>query len=122
MKTTAYLLEQYNKLSTNQQEIIIDLIDELNNQSIDDNKLTRNKENQLRTTSSNFHLDESGLVILINNKVEVLTSGLTGKKGDIGKVVKLNNKLIRIKLDKNGSITHRLPKHLKYIPPSRDTK
>ena len=62
------------------------------------------------------HRDKSGTPLAIGDTVRILTSALTGKKGDLATVTSLT-KRVNIRVHKTNTITNRVSHNLNRLPP-----
>lgn len=119
------LINKIASLSINQREAIINIITELTNTSVPSDKKSSQPKRKARahTTARQISrgsadtrfLDASNNPLKIGDRVEILTTRLTGRKGDTATVIKFNHQSVTIELSSNGSRTNRAARNLKVI-------
>lgn len=106
------LIEQIQNLTIQQQQLVTDLVQELQ-RSNNPNENTATALYKSDTTVSRVDCD--GNRIVVGDKVEILTTRRTGHRGDTATVVKFTREYTTVQLDRNGSETNRMSKHLKAV-------
>ena len=106
------LIEKLQSLSIEQQQLVQDLVDQL----VKTNDDNRDTVNATYTSETNIdRIDNQGNTLSIGDKVEILTTRRTGIRGDTAVIVKFTRRFTEVKLDRNGSPTHRRSKYLSKI-------
>ena len=110
------IIDKFEKLNIRQQQIVSDLIEELNNQqeTDTDQQIPIRRGNTDRRENHNF-ISSNGQPLAIGDRVQLLTTRKTGRRGELARVTKFNKLYVAIRLERNDSITQRASKYLKFI-------
>ena len=60
-------------------------------------------------------MSSNSVSLSIDNTVQLATIGRVGQSGDTGKVEKLHNKLVSVRLNRKGLVTNRAAKNLYFV-------
>ena len=105
------ITNKLQQLNIEQQDLVIQLINEIS----DNTASTHNSQSiQSRSTAvvEGIYVSSNGIKVTIGDKVRILTTTKTGRRGDTATILHLNKKYVAIKLDKNGSHTQRQASNL----------
>ena len=112
------LIDRINRLTVSQQQHIVNIIDQAE-QSITQDHHDRNtvatETTHHNTTPSRTSSSSVEKPFIVGERVRILNSRQTGKKGDIAEIVKVNKRYLTLRLEKNKSQTCRDPKYVERL-------
>ena len=118
MESTEAFIAKFEALSIKQQQLVTEIVDELTeNHSIgskEDNKEHTNAHRRINRSANHNFISSNGIPLAIGDRVKLLSTRKTGKKGDTAEIIKFNKLYVAVKLEKNRSVTQRASKYLEH--------
>ena len=108
------IVKNFQRLNLEQQQTVSRLIEALGSEDHNNPPPSRSNRITGRQRNSPF-ISATAATLAIGDTVRIITHGKTGHNGDIAIVQKINKTLVAVKLQRNGSITHRAAKNLELV-------